>query len=167
MIPTLAIALLLAAAGSQDAGAPFRLAPGDYRWQEFSVRHVPMEVDSHFDVLSGNPKVHLELMPEHEFRLFERGQEHETMAVTPDGRDGGFRRIIDSRGKYAIVIENARDSGSATVRLHIRTNLNPGADVAETLSPRRRLAVIGLSFAFFFATVAWSGRKLFRAMRHG
>ena len=53
----------------------------------------------------------------------------------------------------------------ATVLLHLRTSLNPGADIARTLSPARRLTVILISFAFFFVTVAWSGRKLVRAMR--
>jgi cell division protein FtsB len=37
--------------------------------------------------------------------------------------------------------------------------------MAKTLSPRRRLTVILISFAFFFVTVAWSGNKLLRAIR--
>jgi hypothetical protein len=164
-MPAFAIALLLAATGSQDGVQPFRLAPGDFRWVPFTVRQTPSEVDCHFEVLSGNPSVHLELLPMTEFRLFDRGQEHDTMAVTPEGRQGDFRRIIDSRGQYAVVVQNARGAPPATVVLRVRTNLNPGADVARTLSPRRRLAVIALSFAFFFVTIVWSGRKLLRSMR--
>jgi hypothetical protein len=171
MMPVFAIALLLAAAGSpqaspnQDAGQPFRLSPGDFRWVPFTVRQTPSQVDCHFEVISGNPSVHLELLPMSEFRLFDRGQEHDTMAITPEGREGAFRRVIDSRGQYAVVIQNAHNAPPATVMLRLRTNLNPGAGAAQTLSPRRRLAVIGLSFAFFFITVVWSGRKLTRAMR--
>jgi hypothetical protein len=165
MIPALAVALLLAPAGGRDSGQPFRLAPGDFRWVPFTVRATPSEVDCQFEVLSGNPTVHLELLPMSEFRLFDRGQDHDTMAVTPEGREGEFRRIIDARGQYAVVVQNARGAPPATVLLRVRTNLNPGADVAKTLSPRRRLAVIGISFAFFFVTVAWSGRRLIRALR--
>lgn len=165
MMPAFAITLLLAAAGSMDTGQPFRLAPGDFRWVPFTVRQIPSEVDCHFEVIKGNPSVHLELLPMSDFRLFNRGQEHDTMAVTPDGTTGDFRRIIDARGQYAVVVQNARGAPPATVLLRVRTKLNPGADVAQSLSPRRRLAVIGLSFAFFFVTVAWSGRKLIRAMR--
>jgi hypothetical protein len=47
----------------------------------------------------------------------------------------------------------------------VRTRLDPGADAAQVLPPGRRLAVILISFGLFFITVAWSGRKLVRAMR--
>jgi hypothetical protein len=162
----IAIALLLFAGGPpRDEGQPFRLEPGDFRWVPFTVRHTPSEVDCHFEVLSGNPSVHVELLPMSEFRLFDRGQEHDTMAVTPKGRSGDFRRIIDVRGQYAVVVVNARGAPPATVLLRVQTNLNPGAEVARTLSPARRLTVVLISFAFFFVTAAWSGRKLIRAMR--
>jgi hypothetical protein len=160
------IALLLAAAGPpRDGGQAFRLEPGDFRWVPFTVRQVPSEVDCRFEVLKGNPSVHIELLPMSEFRLFDRGREHDTMALTPDGRNGEFRRIINTRGQYAVVVQNARGAPAATVVLGVQTNLNPGAEVAKTLSPRRRLTVVAISFAFFFVTIAWSGRKLVRAMR--
>jgi hypothetical protein len=166
-------AVLLLAAASQppsgnqqmDKGQPFRLAAGDFRWVPFTVRHTPSEVDCHFEVVRGDASIHLELLPMSEFRLFSRGREHDTMALTPNGRSGEFRRIIDVRGQYAVVVENARDAPTATVLLRVQTNLNPGADVARSLSPARRLTVILISFAFFFVTVAWSGRRLARAMR--
>jgi hypothetical protein len=162
----IAIALLLfAGSPPQDEGQPFRLEPGDFRWVPFTVRHTPSEVDCHFEVLQGNPSVHVELLPMSEFRLFDRGQEHDTMAVTPKGRSGDFRRIVDVRGQYAVVVVNARGAPPATVLLRVQTNLNPGAEVARTLSPARRLTVVLISFAFFFVTAAWSGRKLIRAMR--
>ena len=164
----MAFALVLAAAGeSPDGVQPFRLEPGDFRWIPFTVRHIPSEVDCRFDVLKGNATVHVELLPMSEFRLFNRGREHDTMALTAMGRSGEFRRIIDSRGQYAIVVENARGALPATVVLHVETNLNPGAEVARTLSPARRLTVVLMSFGVFFITIAWSGRRLWRAMRSG
>jgi hypothetical protein len=160
------IALLLAAAvPSHDVGQPFRLESGDFRWIPFTVRQTPSEVDCRFEVVKGNASVHVELLPMSEFRLFNRGREHDTMALTPDGHSGEFRRIIDVRGQYAVVVENARGAPPATVLLHVQTNVNPGADVARTLSPARRFTVVVISFAFFVVTVAWSGRKLMRAMR--
>ena len=165
-------AMLLAAstqqqdAGGQkdDAGQPFRLESGDFRWVPFTVRQTPSEVDCHFEVIKGDPSIHVELLPMSEFRLFSRGREHYMMALTPKGHSGEFRRIIDVRGQYAVVVENARGAPPATVLLRVQTNLNPG-DMARILSPERRLTVILISFAFFFVTVAWSGRKLVRAMR--
>jgi hypothetical protein len=149
-----------------DAVQPFKLAPGDFRWLPLTVRQTPVEVDCRFEVSVGNPTIHVELLPMNEFRQFDRGLEHETLAATPDGRNGGFRRIIDVPGQYAVIVQNARGAPPATVSLHLETNVNPNhADVARTLSPRRRLTVIAISFAFFFVTVVWSGRKLIRAMR--
>ena len=56
--------------------------------------------------LQGNPTVHVELLPKSEFRLFDRGLEHTTLVVTPDGRNGDFRRIIDVTGQYVVVVVN-------------------------------------------------------------
>lgn len=161
------LALLLAAgAQAQDRAQPFRLAPGDFRWIPFNVRQTPTEVECRFDVLEGHPSVHLELLPMSEFRLFDRGEEHSSLAVTPDARTGNFRRIIDSRGRYALVVINAKNAPPATVTLDLQTNVNPSnTDMARTLPPQRQLAVILISFAFFLVTVSWSSRKLIRAMR--
>ena len=113
------IIALLFAAGSQpqDGGQPFRLESGDFRWIPFTVRQTPSEVDCRFDVVSGNSSVHVELLPMSEFRLFNRGREHDTMALTPNGRSGEFRRIIDVRGQYAVVAKNERGAPPATVLL--------------------------------------------------
>jgi hypothetical protein len=164
-------ALLLAASSQQSAGSQqdtdqtFRLEAGDFRWMRLTVRHTPSEVDCRFEVTQGEPSIHVELLPMSEFRSFSRRREHDTMALTPNGKSGEFRRVVDVRGEYAVVVENKRGAAPANVLLHVRTNLDPGADVAQVLSPGRRLAVILISFGFFFVTVGWSGRKLVRAMR--
>jgi len=148
-----------------DAGQAIRLEAGDFRWVPFTVRQVPSQVDCRYEVTQGDASVHVELLPMSEFRAFSRGRDHDTMAATPKGRSGEFRRVLDQRGQYAVVIENARDARPATIVLRLQTKVNPGTDVARTLSPRRRLTVITISFAFFFVTVAWSGRKLLRVLR--
>jgi hypothetical protein len=150
-----------------DANDAFQLEAADFRWIPLNVPQTPSEIDCHFEVVKGNPTVHMELLTISDFRLFDRGQEHDTLAATPNARNGDFRRIIETRGQYAVVIENARGSAPATVLLRVQTNLNPGADSARTLSPTRRLTVVLISFAVFFGTVAWSGRKLLRAVRAG
>jgi hypothetical protein len=158
----------LFAASSQppgDAGEPFRLEPGDFRWIPLNIRQTPSEVDCHFEVVKGSPTVHIELLPISEFRLFDRGKDHDTLAITPNGANGDFRRVVDTRGQYAVVIENAHGAPPATVVFRVQTNLNPGADLAQTLPPGRRLAVVLISLGVFFTTVAWSGRKLLRAAR--
>lgn len=159
--------LLLAFAiplGAQET--PFRLQPGDFRWIPFTVRQTPAAVDCHFEVLEGNPTVHVELMPMSEFRLFDGGHDYETLAVTPDGRAGEFRRMIDTSGRFAVVVVNEKRGRPVTVSLQVRTTVNPAAsEVARMLSPERRLTVILVSFGFFFGTVTWSARRLIRGMR--
>ncbi len=163
MIWIAAAALLLAA--PQSAGQPVTLEPGDFRWVDVTVRKIPAEVDCSYQVVRGDASVHVELLPKSELRAFSRGRDHDTMAMTPDGRSGKFRRIVDEPGHYIVVLENAQRSRPATILLDVETNFNPSADVAQTLPPARRLTVIAVSFAVFFATVAWSGRRLLRAMR--
>jgi hypothetical protein len=168
MFLLIAIALLTSslAAGAQEKGQPLRLGPGDWRWEPISIRQTPSQVDCHFEVLSGSASVHLELLSLSEFRQFDRGLEYETLVVTPDARNGDFRRILEMSGEYACVVMNGKRAPPATVSFEVRATVNPnGRDTARTLSPQRRLTVILISFAFFFVTVTWSARKLLRAMR--
>jgi hypothetical protein len=41
---------------------------------------------------------------------------------------------------------------------------NSSTTPVRTLTPQRRLAVILISFAVFFAIAGWSGRRLIRAL---
>ncbi len=162
----IALALALPLLALQQSKQAFRLDPGEWRWIPFTVRQIPTEVDCRFEVLQGNPSVHVELLPMSEFRQFNRGRKHETLAVSPDSASGAFRRIVEERGQYAVVIVNRKNAPAATVSLEVGTDLNPSASgVARELPAGRRLAVILISFALFFVTVTWSGIKLMRAVR--
>lgn len=162
-------AVFIALAGMQAFGATpasFRLEPGDFRWIPFTVNQTPTEVDCSFQVVRGDPSVHMELLPMSEFRRFNLGREHETLAISENGRAGAFRRILDGRGQYVVVVINQSKARPATVTLEVRTDLNPNADVsAKTISPQRRLSVILISFAIFFTTVTWAGFRLLRAIK--
>lgn len=159
------IAFLLAFSASAEESHPlaFRLEGGDFRWIPFTVRQVPTEVDCRFEVLQGDATVHVELLPMSEFRLFNRGRKHETLAVSPDTKKASFRRIVDRPGQYAVVVKNAKDAPIATVSLEMSTDVNPNSRVvAKELPPRRRLVTILVSFLLFFAMVAFAGLKLLR-----
>ncbi|HYA18759.1 MAG TPA: hypothetical protein VEF06_14900 [Bryobacteraceae bacterium] len=163
-----ALLLFAAIAPAPQPAQSFRLESGDFRWIPFTVRQTPTGVDCRFEVVSGGPTVHTELLPMSEFRRFDRGREHETMAATPKSRTGAFRRVINTRGQYAIVVVNEKGAAPVTVSLSVETNANPdNADIATTLAPARQRTVILLSLAFFLVTVTWSGRKLIAAMRAG
>ncbi len=164
MISRIAIAILLATAGAGAQQDAFRLAPDDFRWMKVAVRQTPAEVDCHFEVIEGNPRVHVELLSMSELRRFDRGLRHESLAATPEGRKGDLQWIIDLGGEYACVVMNGKGSPPATVSLEVRSSVNP-RDIARTLSPERRLTVILISFAFFFVTLTWAARKLIQGMR--
>ena len=101
-----------------------------------------------------------------EFRLFNRGRAHERLAVVARSNGGAFRHIVEVQGQYAVVVENERGAPAAVVSLDVSTDINPNSGaVARELPAGRRLAVILVSFALFFAMVAWSAAKLMRAMK--
>jgi hypothetical protein len=163
----LVLAMFPVAAPAQDNAQSFRLAPGDFRWVEFTIRQTPAEVECRYQVLTGQPTVHAELLPRGEFRQLYRGREHHAMTSTPPAASGNFRQVIAAKGQYALVLLNERGAPPATVSLDFRTTIDPRpGDISRGLSPQRRLTVILLSFAVFFVTVAWTGRKLLRAMGH-
>ncbi len=164
--PLLLLLLVSAAAQAQDGPQVFKLPPGDFRWVEFTVGQSPTAVECSYQVVDGPPSVHAELLPRSEFRLLYRGQDHSSMAVTPAAASGRFRELIADKGRYVLVLMNEPGAKTARVTLDFRTTLNPRAeDIARGLDPRTRLSVILISFAGFFATVAWIGRKLLRLLR--
>lgn len=150
---------------AQDGTEAFKLSAGDFRSVEFNVRQVPAEVDCSYQVVDGEPTVHAELLPRSEFRLMYRGQDHESMAATPAAASGRFRQLVASPGRYVLVLMNEPGAKAARVTLELRTTLNPrDEDMARGLDPRRRLTVILISFAVFFVTTVWIGRKLLRVL---
>ena len=160
------LALLAGTATAATGQTAFRIEPGDFRWLPFTVNQIPTEVDCRFEVIQGDASVHMELLPMSEFQLLNKGREHDTLAVSDDARSGAFRRIVDTRGQYAVALVNKRGARPAMVSLELHTDLNPNADVvAKMLPPERRLVVILISFGIFFVTVTWSGIKLVRAIR--
>jgi hypothetical protein len=157
-------ALLGILAVSLLAGAPLRLGPGEYRWLPFTVSRTPTAVDCRFRVLQGGPTVQMEVMTAAAFRRFSHGRGYDPIAAVPDGRNGRIERLIDERGEYMVVVENAEEAPAAMVDLELKTDVNPSPEsLARVLSPERRLTVILVSFGIFFAIVTWSGLRLWRA----
>jgi hypothetical protein len=160
----IAVLLATAASGSNQA---VRLDAGEYKWWPIYVRQAPMQVNCRFEVLNGAQTVHAELVPQDQFHAFIRRKDYEKLVTTGDTKNGFFSQIIPTRGNYAVVIINEKNAPAALVSLSIETNLNPSAGIARTLPPRRRLTVILVSFAIFFVSIGWSGRRLIQAMTRG
>jgi hypothetical protein len=87
--------------------------------------------------------------------------------ATEPGGSGKLTCELRPPGGYVLVVDNrVGDGHAAVVHLRIRLGFAPAAGaIPERLSPQRRLAVILVSFAAFFAIVTWSGRKLLPPVR--
>jgi hypothetical protein len=138
----------------------------DYRWIPVIVRRTPTLVSCSFDVVNGTPTVHAELVSERDFALFSRHHDYDTLASTDTGRKDGFQRMVETPGRYRVLIINNRGAPPAAVSLMVRSEFDPPVTTSTGVSPTRKLAVILGSLTVFFGTAFWSGRKLVRAFRN-
>jgi len=139
----------------------------DYLWVPVIVRRTPTAIECRFNVVNGGPTVHAELVSDRDFALFSRHREYETLASTEPGRSGGFERMIETPGRYRVLIRNERGASPAAVSLVVRTDVDPPpATISTGISPRRKFVVVLASLTLFFGTVLWSGTKLLRAYRN-
>ncbi len=153
------VVLLAMATGVAAQSPPVFLESGDYRWVPLNIRQTPTRVDVTFQVVEGDGRVHVELIPEAAFRPMQQGRPHGAIAATTEGALGTLQTTIEDPGRYRVVIANHREGRPTKVRWRVATELNPPV-AARELTPQRRLAVIGISFLLFFAMVGYSGWKL-------
>jgi hypothetical protein len=174
----LPIALALVVAASL-AGSPITLPtdppgePGqvfmlqDYRWVPVNVRRTPTAIECSFEVVNGSPSVHAELVSEREFSLFSRHHDYESLELTQTGSSGAFRHMVETPGRYLVLIVNDHGAPQAAVSLLVRTDVDPvPATISTGISPQRKLVVVLASLTLFFGTVTLSGRRLLRAYRN-
>jgi hypothetical protein len=140
----------------------YQLPAGEWRWVRFEIRHRPATAQCHFETTGG--EVHAELISRPDLELFREHKQHDTLALTDTQKAGAFNHYIQDPGEYAVVVQNP---GSQPVAVHLTVALSFGAAGPESryLSPSRRLTVILVSFAMFFAIVSFSARALLRAMK--
>jgi hypothetical protein len=143
----------------------------DYRWVPVTVRRTPTSIECSFEVVGGiagaSPTVRAELLSERDFVLFSRHRDYETLAETAIDGKGAFRYMIETPGRYRVMITNVRGAPPVAVSLVVRTEVDPPpATISIGVTPRRRLVVILASLAVFAGTVLWSGRRLLRAYRN-
>ncbi len=163
MIALAFLAASLLSRPSSDPGQTFELK--DYRWVPVSVRQTPTAVDCRYEVVDGRSTVHMELLDDQNFWLFAHHRDYETLASAEGARTGAFQRMIESPGRYRVLVRNNAGAPPVTVSLSVSTEVDPPASISLGLPPRRQAGIIAASLAVFFGTVLWSGRKLLRAYR--
>jgi hypothetical protein len=136
----------------------------DYLWVPVIVRKPPTTIACSFTVVSGNPGVHAELLSNEQFFLFSRRRAYEPVAATAIGRTGSFEHIVQTPGRYRVLLINGPGAPPAGVSMKVSTTVDPPAGLLSTgIPPARKRTVIFASLAFFAGTVWWSGSRLLRA----
>ncbi len=142
-----------------------QVPPGDWRPFRILLQQRPAEVSCSFAVLEGRAGVRVAILPASEYRRLRAGRRARLLVSTVFQRAGGFRYALSEAGEYVLIVDNRRQmQAPALVRLRVSVEFLPHPR-ARTLPPERRMAVVALSLALFFAIVLWSGRRLLRAMR--
>ncbi len=144
----------------------YSLPAGEWRYVEFVVSQQPSAVRCDMELVSGGPSVRAELLNQRNLSFFTNRKPHESIAATPVNPKGMLLQAFGLTGNYAVALINGAGQ-PARVRLRLAMDFSGFGQpaVARYLSPRRRLFVILLSFAGFFAMVTFSARKLLRAIK--
>lgn len=132
----------------------------DWRATAVNWRDSPVTVHATFVVEAG-PSVRLLMLDREHLDEMRQGAPPAPLEMTPFGRGGKLNVRTGSPGDSVLVIENRGSPQTAIVRL--RVTLDSWS--APLVSPQRKLWVLALSFAFFFATVSYSAAKLWRVFK--
>jgi hypothetical protein len=139
----------------------------DYRWVPVSVKRTPTLIESSFQVVVGGATVHAELLTDEDFRLFLSHREYEALEQTMPGHMGAFSHMVQTPGRYRVVIFNRPNAPPTQVSYSVRATVDPvPSSVSVGIPPGRQFAVIFVAMTFLFGTVSWSGHKLLRAWRN-
>jgi hypothetical protein len=163
LVCTLAFALAPAA---ELVDHVYTIPADEWRYVELGIGQRTALVEAEYEVRGGSDQVRLALMRRDDLEHLSEGIAHGVVEETEPGRSGRLKCAVRPPGDYVVVVDNRMGDGRrAVVRIRIHLEFPAGAGVPERISAQRRLAVILMSFAAFFAIVTWSGRKLLPPLR--
>jgi hypothetical protein len=145
----------------------YTIPADEWRYVELGIGQRPALVEAEYEVRAGADQVRLAVMRRDDLEHLREGLAHGVVEETEPGRAGRIECAVRPPGEYVVVVDNQMGGGrAAVVRLRIRLEFPPvGGAAPERISAQRRLTVILVSFAAFFAIMTWSGRKLLRTVR--
>jgi len=162
----LTLLLLLAGSRVELVDEIYTIPPAKWRFVPVELKQMPVAVHCSFQVVGSNATVRVALLSNEDLERLNADQPHGFLAASQPASTGSLSYQLQRAGAYAVVVDNrALDT---PVRVHLRVWVDftrGGVPPVGTLSPERRLAVILISFAVFFAIVTWSARKLLQATR--
>ncbi|HUB80912.1 MAG TPA: hypothetical protein VMB03_19035 [Bryobacteraceae bacterium] len=162
----LPILLLAASATTELTNEVDTISAGDWKYIDVPLHGQPARIIASYEVLSGSGQVRMALML-HEDLDRMNSDLPGTILATPTGRRGFLADPVRRMGDYVVVVDNLE--GRQAARVHLRVALDYGAgrqSEVGRLSPRRQLTVVAISCLAFFGIVAFSAKRLRRAMRN-
>jgi hypothetical protein len=168
MVPILALiaALWMGTAGAAQrvelVDEVYSVPANEWRYIDFSLRQLPVTISGEYTVSGTQPGARLLLIRLPEPRRVREHHLRNPVAETPFAVRGRLQHHVRTAGHYVVVIDNRGRAVEAAV--HLRIGLDFGPQVTY-LSQQRRLTVILVSFAVFFAVVGWSARRLMKTLR--
>jgi hypothetical protein len=164
MIPIACFLLLAATTSVELADEVYRIPPHYWRYMELGLKQRPALVNARFEVDEGPSRVRLALMTRDDLEHLRAGLPHALFTVTAAGPSGRLLYDLPQAGDYVLVVEN-RGAAEAVVHLRVLLDFSGRHSLTVTqITPQRRAVVVGISLAVFFAIVAYSGRRLLRAI---
>jgi hypothetical protein len=164
LICTLAFAFASASA-EELVDHVYTIPADEWRYVELGTGQRLAVVEAEYEVRAGSDQVRLAVMRREDLDHLREGLAHGVVEETAAGRAGKLACALRPPGDYVVVVDNGMGR-AAVVHLRIRREFPPmGGAIPERISAQRRLTVILVSFAAFFAIVTWSGRKLLPPVR--
>jgi hypothetical protein len=159
-----AVILLLASAAGNDVSDEVHQIPaGDWKFVPVPLHQHPARISASYEVLDGSSRVRMLWMLREDLQWMD--SDPGAILSTPEGRRGYFTDPVRRLGDYVVVLDNREGRSYARVRLHIGVDGSAGATSGVgTLSPPRQLVVIAVSCVGFLGIVAFSARRLRKAM---
>jgi hypothetical protein len=161
------ILLAVASTNVELVDEVYRIPAAEWKYVEINLRQQPALVSAAFDVPGGAGQVRLALMTRADLEHFRNSLAHGILAITPIGSSGTLNFQVREPSDYVLVVDN-RAGTARPAAVHLRVALDFGQPIpaiVTTISPRRQLAVIALSFLFFFTIVTYSAKKLLKLSR--
>jgi hypothetical protein len=162
-----ALLLLLTAARVDVLDGTVQIPPGQWQYEDLNLRQHPVLVGAEFEMLSSGEPVRLLLVRRQDVERLRGERPHGILAATAFEPRGRLLFVVHAPGDYAVVLDNRRGAArpaQAHLRVWLDFSARPG-DPVTTLGPRRRMAVILLSFAFFFAVTGYSARRIMDSIK--
>jgi len=144
----------------------YRIPANEWRYVEVSLKQQPAMLSAELESRAGSREVRAALLRQEDLERLRNDHPYGVLASTPAAALGRFGYYVRDPGEYAVVVDNRDSDTPVTVRLRVWLDFaGPPIEDAERLSPRRRLTVILVSFAVFFAMATWSARRLLQTVR--